>query len=370
MDASALVEQANERSDLASYVFCQFQKFDADHSGYLGFRELGQALRALFKEAGLKRTPDFGALEESFDTADTDGDNKVSLDEFVAWYNHTVEWTRRLHDEAVTEVRSRKHTVYAPHSSALPSTSSPPAPPVCPLPQVTEAKKRPPLLGQSSLSSKSTKVLFDLKMQRIGGTRRTRRTRLFLSSPQLAAAHRPYLPGASAVGSGWRSALWGSGRAAQSPIERPRHGHQPRPGVAGHCGLSTPGMGIASSWAWVSVQHARGAVLAVPQLTTLASWGWPSRLLAALQAREEPSGRVGRHGRLRCNHEARPTFADSAADTRRRRRKRKRRRRRGRGPRRTSTCSAYWRWTVYRNSARVRAAGCAIYVCVCVCACA
>ena len=187
MDASALVEQANERSDLASYVFCQFQKFDADHSGYLGFRELGQALRALFKEAGLKRTPDFGALEESFDTADTDGDNKVSLDEFVAWYNHTVEWTRRLHDEAVTEVRSRKHTVYAPHSSALPSTSSPPAPPVCPLPQVTEAKKRPPLLGQSSLSSKSTKVLFDLKMQRIGGTRRTRRTRLFLSSPQLAA---------------------------------------------------------------------------------------------------------------------------------------------------------------------------------------
>ena len=54
-------------------------------------------------------------------------------------------------------------------------------------------------------------------------------------------------------------------------------------------------------------------VLAVPQLATLASWGWPSRPLAALQAREEPSGRAGRHGRLRCDREARPTSADSAA---------------------------------------------------------
>ena len=48
MNASALIEQANERSEQACDIFCQF---DADQSGYLGFRELGQALRALFKEA-------------------------------------------------------------------------------------------------------------------------------------------------------------------------------------------------------------------------------------------------------------------------------------------------------------------------------
>ena len=51
MDASALIEQANERSELACDVFCMF---DAGQSGYLGFRKLGQALRALFREAGLK----------------------------------------------------------------------------------------------------------------------------------------------------------------------------------------------------------------------------------------------------------------------------------------------------------------------------
>ena len=37
MDASALIEQANARSELAYDVFYQF---DADQSGYLGFREL------------------------------------------------------------------------------------------------------------------------------------------------------------------------------------------------------------------------------------------------------------------------------------------------------------------------------------------
>ena len=97
LDAAALIELANERSEQAHEVFC---KFDADGSGYLGFRELGQALRALFKQAGLKKTPDFATLEEQFGKADTNGDNQVSPEEFVAWYNHAVEWTRRLQAEA------------------------------------------------------------------------------------------------------------------------------------------------------------------------------------------------------------------------------------------------------------------------------
>ena len=129
MNASALIEQANERSEQACDIFCQF---DADQSGYLGFRELGQALRALFKEAGLKKTPDFAALEEAFGKADANGDNKISQEEFVAWFNHAVEWTRRLQDEAEAEAAKRA--------------------------------ERPAMLGQSALSTTSTKVLFDLKM--------------------------------------------------------------------------------------------------------------------------------------------------------------------------------------------------------------
>ena len=130
LDAAALIELANERSEKAHEVFAQF---DADQSGYLGFRELGQALRALFKQAGLKKTPDFATLEEQFGKADTNGDNKVSPEEFVAWYNHAVEWTRRLQAEAEAEAEAKR-------------------------------SERPALLGQSALSQTSTQVLFELKM--------------------------------------------------------------------------------------------------------------------------------------------------------------------------------------------------------------
>ena len=44
MDADALIQSASAREELACDVYCQFQTFDADHSGHLGFRELGQAL--------------------------------------------------------------------------------------------------------------------------------------------------------------------------------------------------------------------------------------------------------------------------------------------------------------------------------------
>ena len=108
MDADALIQSASAREELACDVYCQFQTFDADHSGHLGFRELGQALRQLFKEAGLKNSPDFSTLEESFGAADTDGDNKISLEEFVAWYNHTIEWTARLHAEEANAQEAKK----------------------------------------------------------------------------------------------------------------------------------------------------------------------------------------------------------------------------------------------------------------------
>lgn len=131
MDADALIQSASAREELACDVYCQFQTFDADHSGHLGFRELGLALRQLFKEAGLKKSPDFNTLEESFGAADTDGDNKISLEEFVAWYNHTIEWTARLHAEEAQEEEAQ------------------------------EAKKEKPA---TTLGRTESKLVFDLKM--------------------------------------------------------------------------------------------------------------------------------------------------------------------------------------------------------------
>ena len=47
-----------------------------------------------------------------------------------------------------------------------------------------------------------------------------------------------------------------------------------------------------------------GAVLVVPQLTDLTTWGWLFRRLAALCTRDEPLSHSGPNGRLRCGREA------------------------------------------------------------------
>ena len=54
-------------------------------------------------------------------------------------------------------------------------------------------------------------------------------------------------------------------------------------------------------------QQAETAALAVPQqLISRASWGWPSRRMAALRTGDEPLSRSGPHGRLRSGRAARP----------------------------------------------------------------
>ena len=73
-----------------------FSEFDIDDSGYLGFKEMSEALRKLWDQAGLKPRPDFDTLEAQFHEADSDGDNQVDLAEFVKWYSHAIEWTHRL----------------------------------------------------------------------------------------------------------------------------------------------------------------------------------------------------------------------------------------------------------------------------------
>ena len=37
----------------------------------------------------------FETLEAKFAEADSNGDSKVSHEEFVEWYNHTIEWANR-----------------------------------------------------------------------------------------------------------------------------------------------------------------------------------------------------------------------------------------------------------------------------------
>ena len=71
----------------------------------------------------------------------------------------------------------------------------------------------------------------------------------------------------------------------------------------------------ASAGVFGVVRHVESAALAVPQLTTLASWGWASGLLAALRTRNPPLDRSGPTGRLRCGREVRPKSPIPAAFT-------------------------------------------------------
>lgn len=106
-----------------------FAEADVDGSGYLGFRELAEALRTLWKRAGItSMKPDFATLEKQFAAADANNDNKVSLPEFMDWYNYTVDWVERLLEseaerqksQGVAKVAdSRRKTLNASDTKAL-----------------------------------------------------------------------------------------------------------------------------------------------------------------------------------------------------------------------------------------------------------
>ena len=80
-----------------------FYENDKDGNGKLGFRELCAAIRDLMNRAGIKTKLDMKGMEAHFEKADSDGDKSISLDEFVEWYNHFVEWSKRLQETKPAE---------------------------------------------------------------------------------------------------------------------------------------------------------------------------------------------------------------------------------------------------------------------------
>eukprot|EP00966_Prymnesium_polylepis_P329225 7384962-Prymnesium_polylepis.2 len=80
-----------------------FYENDKDGNSKLGFRELCAAIRDLMNRAGIKTKVDMKGMEAHFEKADTDGDKSISLDEFVEWYNHFVEWSKRLQETKPAE---------------------------------------------------------------------------------------------------------------------------------------------------------------------------------------------------------------------------------------------------------------------------
>ena len=104
-----------------------FAEFDVDSSGYLGFRELAEALRTLWKRAGItSMKPDFATLEKQFAAADVNKDNKVTLPEFMDWYNFAVDWVERLleseeqrQQQATSKADARRKTLNESDTRAL-----------------------------------------------------------------------------------------------------------------------------------------------------------------------------------------------------------------------------------------------------------
>ena len=77
-----------------------FFKYDSDGSGTLGFKEMAAAIRDLMAEAGAKVRLNMKQFEEQFDAADADGDNKVTFEEFVNWYNGFANFARVMAQQA------------------------------------------------------------------------------------------------------------------------------------------------------------------------------------------------------------------------------------------------------------------------------
>ena len=88
-----LMEIARVKQELAQESFA---KYDADGNGWITFKELGPLLREMLISNKVTKTLDVQTLEECFDQADTNNDNKIDFEEFVKWHNDILDWARRL----------------------------------------------------------------------------------------------------------------------------------------------------------------------------------------------------------------------------------------------------------------------------------
>lgn len=73
---------AHLRSATFADLHALFKELDADHSGFLDMVEIGNAAKRLGFPFGNKQE-----LTTAFKKLDTNGDGRISEEEFVAWWN-------------------------------------------------------------------------------------------------------------------------------------------------------------------------------------------------------------------------------------------------------------------------------------------
>ena len=83
-ETDRLVRKAQDKRELAMEIFA---RYDRDGSGTISFKELGPLLTDVLREHGCTKNLDAKTLEECFEKADTNHDNRIDFEEFVAWHN-------------------------------------------------------------------------------------------------------------------------------------------------------------------------------------------------------------------------------------------------------------------------------------------
>lgn len=94
-ETDRLVRKAQDKREIAMESFA---RYDRDGSGTITFKELGPLLTDVLREHGCTKNLDAKTLEECFEKADTNHDNRIDFEEFVAWHNQTIAWGRRMNE--------------------------------------------------------------------------------------------------------------------------------------------------------------------------------------------------------------------------------------------------------------------------------
>ena len=94
-ETDRLVRKAQDKRELAMEIFA---RYDRDGSGTISFKELGPLLTDVLREHGCTKNLDAKTLEECFEKADTNHDNRIDFEEFVAWHNQMIAWGRRMNE--------------------------------------------------------------------------------------------------------------------------------------------------------------------------------------------------------------------------------------------------------------------------------
>lgn len=94
-ETDRLVRKAQDKREIAMESFA---RYDRDGSGTITFKELGPLLTDVLREHGCTKNLDAKTLEECFEKADTNHDNRIDFEEFVVWHNQTIAWGRRMNE--------------------------------------------------------------------------------------------------------------------------------------------------------------------------------------------------------------------------------------------------------------------------------